>query len=449
MYCNAMKETDIVIQAEKLSKCYRLYERPIDRLKESLHPKGRKYHQEFYALRDVSFQIKRGETLGILGRNGSGKSTLLKILAGVLTPTSGQVHVTGRVSALLELGAGFNPELTGRENIYLQGSLMGFSRQEMDVRQKAIREYADIDAFINQPVKLYSSGMFVRLAFACAVNVEPDILIVDEALAVGDVKFQAKCFDRLKQLKKDGTSILLVTHASEQVVTHCDHALLLDGGTVVETGEPRHVANRYMDLLFGRERVAGLPDSGSSAQQATAVPGDSRFKLSLTEDCFSSHVGYNPHEYRWGDGTATILDFHLAAEGESYPVGIASGQTVRLSVSARFLAERVRPILGFTVKTKEGVTVYGANSETLDAEGFKTLGKTGSAIVVEASFVCRLAPGDYFISLGIASRQGETVVPHDRRYDAIHLHVLPDRRFFGLADLNLDFHATTAVESAP
>jgi lipopolysaccharide transport system ATP-binding protein len=295
-----MKETDIVIQAEKLSKCYRLYERPIDRLKESLHPKGRKYHQEFYALRDVSFQIKRGETLGILGRNGSGKSTLLKILAGVLTPTSGQVHVTGRVSALLELGAGFNPELTGRENIYLQGSLMGFSRQEMDVRQKAIREYADIDAFINQPVKLYSSGMFVRLAFACAVNVEPDILIVDEALAVGDVKFQAKCFDRLKQLKKDGTSILLVTHASEQVVTHCDHALLLDGGTVVETGEPRHVANRYMDLLFGRERVAGLPDSGSSAQQATAVPGDSRFKLSLTEDCFSSHVGYNPHEYRWG-----------------------------------------------------------------------------------------------------------------------------------------------------
>ncbi len=435
-----MQKPEITIQADGLSKCYSLYERPIDRLKESLHPKGRKYHQEFYALRDVSFQIKKGETLGIVGRNGSGKSTLLKILAGVLTPTSGQVHVSGRVSALLELGAGFNPELTGLENVFLQGSLMGFSRQEMNIRQKAIREYADIDAFINQPVRLYSSGMFVRLAFACAVNVEPDILIVDEALAVGDVKFQTKCFDRLKQLKNNGTSILLVTHASEQVVTHCDHALLLDGGRVVETGEPRQVANRYLDLLFGRERITPPPSPSVSAGQTVVCP-DSHSKLNLFEDCFSTHAGYNPHEYRWGDGTARILDYYMEAEGEPYPASITSGQAVRLDVSVRFLTEMVRPILGFTVKTKEGVTVYGANSETVDAEAFKNFGSAGTGIVAEASFVCRLAPGDYFISIGLASGQGETVVPHDRRYDAIHLHILPDRHFFGLADLNLELHA--------
>lgn len=438
-------KNEYAIRAEHLSKVYNLYSHPMDRLKEALDLHGRSRHQEFHALRDISFEVMRGETLGIIGRNGSGKSTLLKILAGVLTPTSGQVRVSGRVSALLELGAGFNPELTGIDNVYLQGSLMGFSRQEMKSRQKAIHEYADIGDFINQPVKLYSSGMFVRLAFACAVNVEPDILIVDEALAVGDVKFQAKCFERLKQLKRNGTSILLVTHASEQVVTHCDHALLLDGGEVVDAGEPRQVSNRYMDLLFGRERVVGPPDPSTSARQAVPAPDISDLKLSLTEDRFSAHAGYNPHEYRWGDGTAQILDYHLVAGGESHPVGIASGQTVRLGVSIRFLADKVRPILGFTVKTKEGVTVYGANSETLDAEEFMTLGKTGTAIVVEASFVCRLAPGDYFISLGIASGQGETVVPHDRRYDAIHLHVLPGRRFFGLADLNLDIHAKAAL----
>ena len=442
-------QTEYAIRCEDLCKVYNLYGHPMERLKEALNWRGRRYSREFHALRDVSFEVKRGETLGIIGRNGSGKSTLLKILAGVLTPTSGRADVSGRVSSLLELGAGFNPELSGLENVFFQGTLMGFSRAEMQERLGGILAFADIGDFINQPVKLYSSGMFVRLAFACAINVDPDILIIDEALAVGDVKFQAKCFEHLKRLKKNGTTILLVTHATEQVVTHCDKALLLDNGSIVETGEPRHVTNRYMDLLFGRERITGAQWTDMSVQQSVALPDDPKFKLSLTEDIFSTRVGYNPHEYRWGDGTAAILDFHLAADGESYPVGIASGQIVRLSVSVRFLSALARPIFGFTVKTKEGVTVYGANSETLDAEEFETLGKAGATIVVSASFVCRLAPGDYFISLGIASGQGETVVPHDRRYDSIHLHILPGKRFFGLADLNLDFHATSVIESAP
>ena len=430
-----------LIEARGLTKCYRLYERPIDRLKESLHPRGRKYHKEFYALREVGFSVKRGEALGIIGRNGSGKSTLLKILAGVLTPTAGHVRVNGRVSALLELGAGFNRDLTGMENIYLQGTLMGFSRQQMAARVPAILDFADIGEFVRQPVQLYSSGMFVRLAFACAISVAPDILIVDEALAVGDVKFQAKCFDRIARLKADGTSILLVTHSSDQIVTHCTRALLLDAGAVVEAGEPRHVANRYMDLLFGRERaVAGVP---RTEPEAATVPLRD-LPLSLEADCFSRHAGYNPHEYRWGDGLATILDYHLAAEGVDYPAVVASGQPLRLGVSFRFQSDIFRPLLGVTIKTKEGITVYGANSETLEVEALRTVCRAGQAMIGEIAFACRLAPGDYFISLGIAGRQGETIVPHDRRYDAIHLHVGPERRFFGLADLDMEMRATPA-----
>ena len=430
-----------LIEARGLTKCYRLYERPLDRLKESLHPRGRKYHQEFYALREVGFSVKRGEALGIIGRNGSGKSTLLKILAGVLTPTAGHVRVNGRVSALLELGAGFNRDLTGIENIYLQGTLMGFSRPQMAERIPAILDFADIGDFVRQPVQLYSSGMFVRLAFACAISVAPDILIVDEALAVGDVKFQAKCFDRIARLKADGTSILLVTHSSDQIVTHCTRAILLEAGAIVETGEPRHVANRYMDLLFGRERVA----AGDAARPRPAPVGTGPVRglpLSLAADCFAQHAGYNPHEYRWGDGLATILDFHLSADGGDYPAVVASGQPLRLGVSVRFQADIFRPILGVTIKTKEGITVYGANSETLEVEELRTVCRAGCVMIGEIAFACRLAPGDYFLSLGIAERQGETIIPHDRRYDAIHLHVGPERRFFGLADLDMTMRAT-------
>jgi lipopolysaccharide transport system ATP-binding protein len=433
-----MPETP-VIEADRLSKCYRLYERPLDRLKESLHPRGRKYHREFYALRQVSFSVKRGEALGIIGRNGSGKSTLLKILAGVLTPTAGHVRVNGRVSALLELGAGFNRDLTGLENLFLQGTLNGFSRRQMVDRIPEILDFADIGDFIRQPVRLYSSGMFVRLAFASAISSSPDILIVDEALAVGDVKFQAKCFDRIARLKANGTILLLVTHSSEQIVTHCSRAILMDGGVIIEAGEPRPVANRYMDLLFGRARIPS-----ACADQPQAPPPDPvrDLPVSLDTDCFSLHAGYNPHEYRWGDGLATILDYHLGAGETSYPTVVVSGQKLRLSVSVSFRADIFRPILGVTVRTKEGVTIYGANSESLDVEALWTACRTGSVMVAEIAFVCRLATGDYFLSLGIADRQGEEIIPHDRRYDAIHLHVGPERRFLGLADLDLEMRAT-------
>jgi lipopolysaccharide transport system ATP-binding protein len=287
--------------------------------------------------------------------------------------------------------------------------------------------------------------MVVRLAFAVQSQIAPDILIVDEALSVGDAKFQAKCFDRLRQLKENGTSILLVTHSSEQIVTHCSSAILLNDGIQVESGDPGRVVNCYLDLLFGKKKKS-FADAGRALEVcAGAFENNSGYQLSHQEDLFATRPGYNPHEYRWGDGTVSILDYYYAVDGESYPSAVSTGQTVSLTISLQFYCELVRPILGVTIKTKEGVTVYGVNSETIDCAEFQVLGKQGSVVYAEASFTCRLASGDYFVSLGIATRQGENVTPHDRRYDAIHLQVRPDSSFFGLTDLSLSMSAKQVV----
>lgn len=443
------REDGVAIRVSGLEKCFQIYNAPRDRLKQFIAPRlqrliGRpikQYYQEFWALKDISFEIKKGETVGIIGRNGSGKSTLLQIICGTLSPTRGSVETNGRVAALLELGSGFNPEFSGRENVYLNASLLGLTKDEVDKRFDDIAAFADIGQFIEQPVKTYSSGMMVRLAFAVQCQINPDILIVDEALAVGDARFQAKCFERLRQLKENGTSILLVTHSSEQIVTHCSRAILLNNGIQLESGEPRRVVNRYMDLLFGKERK---PLGGDRVQtlMSPLIPVDKTAAiLSFEEDMFSTRAGYNSHEYRWGDGAARILDYCLVADGVFYPRGITTGQTIYLGVSVQFHKSLVRPILGITVKTKEGVTVYGVNSETLECDDFKQLGEAASAAYVEATFKCQLAPGDYFVSLGIATRQGEEIVPHDRRYDGIHLQVQPESTFFGLVDLGIKLHA--------
>lgn len=443
------EQDDIAIRVENLSKCYQIYDTPRDRLKQFILPRlhhltgqtPRQYFREFWALKDVSFEVKKGETIGIIGRNGSGKSTLLQLICGTLSPTSGSITTNGRIAALLELGSGFNPEFTGRENVYMNASVLGLSKEEIDTRFDDIATFADIGNFIERPVKTYSSGMMVRLAFAVQAQVEPDILIVDEALAVGDAKFQAKCFDRLHQLKDGGTSILLVTHSSEQIVTHCSEAILLDGGDVIEHGEPRYVVNHYMDLLFGKERKSYSASAFSTESNSVEPTQDDNLSLNFIDDVFSSHANYNEHEYRWGDGTATILDFYLLTDNEPYPSVITSGQSVVLGVAVRFYEDLVRPILGITIKTKEGVTVYGVNSETLETDEIKVLGSKGTTALIKAEFICRLAPGDYFISLGLATRKGEEIVPHDRRYDAIYLQIAPVTKFFGLVDLGLKLSA--------
>jgi lipopolysaccharide transport system ATP-binding protein len=435
--------SDVAIKVDNLSKCYHVYDKPQDRLKQSLLPRLRRflgkpekqYHRDFWAVRDVSFHIPKGQTIGIIGQNGSGKSTLLQMICGTLTPSSGAIATEGRVAALLELGSGFNPDFSGRDNVYMNAALLGLEKSEIDERFDRIVEFADIGKFINEPIKSYSSGMMVRLAFSVQAQIDPDILIVDEALSVGDAKFQAKCFERLRQLKENGTSILLVTHSSEQIVTHCDHAILLDKGVVLEQGDPKTVVNRYHDVLFGQDQKTVVLPAASSADASnrqTAVHA-----LSLDRDDFATHLGYNPHEYRWGDKAAEILDFYTECNGIGYPVSIKSGQTLALQISVRFLRQIVNPIFGLTLKTKEGVTLYGSNSELLGATSVRALGAMGTSAIISTTLQANLAPGDYFISLGIATRHGETITPHDRRYDAIHLTIESPEPFFGLAQMNL------------
>lgn len=241
---------EIAIDIQNLSKVYKLYEKPIDRLKETLSFTGKSYHKDFYALNNINLQIKKGETVGIIGKNGAGKSTLLKIITGVLSPTSGTVKINGRISSLLELGAGFNPEYSGIENIYLNGTIMGMAREEVDERMQDILDFADIGDFVYQPVKTYSSGMYVRLAFSVAINVNPDILIVDEALAVGDARFQLKCFKKLEEIKNNGVTILFVSHAIEQVKSFCTKGVLINDGMVLYRGDPKEAGVKYYDLIF-------------------------------------------------------------------------------------------------------------------------------------------------------------------------------------------------------
>lgn len=435
--------SELAVAVDRLSKSYQIYDQPRDRLVQMLMPRlqravgraPRQYYRDFWAVREVSLDVRKGETVGIIGRNGSGKSTLLQMIAGTLAPTSGSMTIHGRVAALLELGSGFSPEFTGRENVVTNATVLGLTAGEIASRMEAIAAFADIGEFLDQPVKTYSSGMLVRLAFAVQAQVSPEVLIVDEALAVGDARFQAKCFDRLRQLKARGTSILLVTHSTEQIVTHCDRALLLESGRVQMVGAPRDVVNRYLDLLFGRERLREAPapeTPGSRVDRAPESPA-----LSLTSDTFATRRGYNPHEYRWGDGAATILDFSLSANGVVDPATIAVGDQVRIDVAVRFERALVGPIIGATLKSKDGVTIFGTNSEMLALPALRNAGTPGEVLVVRLSFECRLGAGDYFLSLGIATREADTVVPHDRRYDAIHLQVVPDPRFFGLADLAL------------
>lgn len=447
-----MSSDEFAISVQDVSKCFYTYDKPSDRLKQSIVPRIQRlvgdkvttYGKEFWALRDVSFQVARGETVGIVGRNGSGKSTLLQIICGTLMPTIGAVETRGRIAALLELGSGFNPEFTGRENVYLNAAVLGLSREEVDQRFDAIAGFADIGDFLDQPVKAYSSGMAVRLAFAVQAQVEPDILVVDEALSVGDARFQAKCFERLRQLKENGTSILLVTHASEQVVTHCNRAILIDQSRVEMIGASRPVINRYLDILFGRDRrieevtEADKIITEASAESRISSPADTVASLlEFHSDVYSSRPGFNSHEYRWGDGAATLLDYHLTANGDAYPSSIEPGQLVVLNLALRFNKMIVNPILGFTIKTKEGVTVYGTNSLLLNCVGAQDIGAAGTEATACLKFTNRLATGDYFISIGIASREGEEIIPHDRRYDSIHFIVAPTPKLLGLIDLAL------------
>jgi len=427
-----------VIRIQNLSKSYRVYNRPIDRVLESImHRSGIRESgtrfREIEALKPLDLEICRGETVGIIGRNGSGKSTLLQIISGTLYPTSGNVEVKGRLSALLELGAGFNPNFSGRENAYLNGSIVGFSHSEMESKFDDILEFSGIGDFIDQPVKTYSSGMYVRLAFAVAIHLDPDILVVDEALSVGDIRFQNKCFRKLRELKEQGTTTLFVTHSSDLIVRHCDRAVLLEKGSMHSMGAPGDVVNEYLNLLFNNDEgqvEANLTTTDEISHEENGLITDR-----LIDGCRLRPL-YNPAEYRWGDQRGQIQDYVLLVNGEAATSMCEAGDRIDLLLRIMFTQDVANPILGFTLKTSDGIVVYGANTRErkLDVPA----GKAGSEILLRFSFTINLIGGDYFISLGLADDdEQKDNLAVDRRYDLIHLQVKAEQSDFGIAALNM------------
>ena len=338
-----MGETESVIQIQNVSKVYKLYETPIDRLKESLHPGGKKYHHDFFALRDISFDVKKGETVGIIGKNGSGKSTLLKIITGVLTPTMGTMNVSGRISALLELGAGFNPEYSGLENVYLQGTMMGYSREDMRERVPEILKFADIGEFINQPVKVYSSGMFIRLAFSVAINVEPEILIVDEALAVGDMSFQAKCMTAFKRMQQKGVTVLFVSHDTASVKSLCSWAVWLENGVIKRIGNAGEIAEDYMRTIREEMNAAGKTQNAGNEDTVLGTDENNKVEIRVISEKpqnsvaqfkfkYSDEFEKSVEQFRYGSGGVKITFFEMLDENGSPVYEADFNQMVTLKI---------------------------------------------------------------------------------------------------------------------
>jgi len=427
-----------IININTLSKTYQVYNRPVDRVIESiLHRSGIREKdsrfREIKALKPMDLKIYPGETVGIIGRNGSGKSTLLQIISGTLYPTTGDVQINGRLSALLELGAGFNPEFSGRENAFLNGSIMGFSRSQMEDKFDDILDFSGIGEFIEQPVKTYSSGMYVRLAFAVAIHMDPDILVVDEALSVGDVRFQNKCFRKLHELKAKGTTTLFVTHSSNLIVRHCDRAVLLEKGEVHSVGSPGDVVNEYMNLLFSNDSGQA---KGPSATSGTLQYDNNGLTTDRAVDGCCSRPLYSHAEYRWGDQRGLIQDYVMLVNGVAPGSMCESGDRIDLLVRVVFHQDVSNPIIGLTIKTADGIIVYGANTRARNLA--VPAGQAGTELLVRFSFTVDLVGGDYFISLGLADDdENKDNLAIDRRYDLIHLQVKAEQSDFGISALNM------------
>lgn len=419
---------EYAIRLDGLCKDYRIFQQPKHRFLQMLS--RRRLYGVHHVLRDVSFTVQRGEVVGILGRNGSGKSTLLQVICGVLKPTAGTISARGNVAALLELGSGFNPEFSGIENIYLNASILGLSRRETEARLEQILEFADIGDFVYQPVKIYSSGMYVRLAFAVASCIDPDILVIDEALAVGDVQFQSKCFRRFQQLVESGRTVLLVSHSTEQVVRHCTRALLIEGGRLIDDGPPREIANQYLDLLLGAdERRQPTP----TASAKSAVPENE----CCTAQALENRSGYSRGEYRWGQGGARIVDVTLYDEHNTgHRTTFHTGQRLFIAIRCVFETVTSNVIFGFFIKTPDGVTVFGNSTKNLETH--RELQHVNGDTTLHLIFSCDLVlgGGSYLLSVGVSTEIESTVIPIDRRYDCLQFEIINSTGSVGLAELN-------------
>jgi lipopolysaccharide transport system ATP-binding protein len=425
-------EDDVIIAARGLSKAYEIYAKPVDRLKQTLWRGKRQFYREFWALRDISFQLRRGESLGIIGRNGSGKSTLLQIVAGTLRPTAGEVQVRGRVAALLELGSGFNPEFTGQENVYLNGAILGLTRADIDERFDEIASFADIGDFLTLPVKTYSTGMLVRLAFAVQAVLEPDLLIIDEALSVGDAGFQIKCMKRMHTLLERGVSVVLVTHEVNSVRSFCTQAMWLDGGKIARLGPPLDVTTSYMRFLFGDGATS--PAGALAELKASHAPSpkpagdcDAPAERMLNDLCA------RPDLVRWGSGEIIVTGVSLDTGQAGEAAVFEHGQRLHLEVEIR--TERAVDCdaigLGFCFRNTKGLDII--TFTTWETGDRLAPPPPGGKVRLVSELDCILAPGDYALVAAVE----EVREDNSRRYfdyveNALLFRVVAERPFFSM-----------------
>lgn len=417
---------DYAIRVKNVSKMYKLYDKPTDRLKEALGVTKKKRYREHYALREVSFDVKKGETIGIIGTNGSGKSTILKIITGVLNQTSGDVEINGRISALLELGAGFNMEYTGIENVYLNGTMIGFSKEEIDQKLQDILDFADIGDFVNQPVKTYSSGMFVRLAFAVAINIDPEILIVDEALSVGDVFFQAKCYKKFEEFKQLGKTILFVSHDLSSISKYCDRVVLLNKGVKLDEGDSQKMVDQFKKVLVGvditkEEQSENKKNANNKIENAVKGKWKDNFQI-------------NPKLNEYGNHKAEIVDFAIVDENGLLSNAIRKGSMFTIRSKVHFNESIDNPIFTYTLKTIKGVDITGTN--TMYEKRNIGVVKVGDEFVASFSQEMNLQGGEYLLSISCTGYDGMDFTVYHRLYDVINITVVSDKNTVGFYDMN-------------
>ncbi len=416
-----MNETAIRVQ--NLTKIYHLYDKPQDRLKEALNPFKKSYHHDFIAMNDVSFEIKKGETVGIIGKNGAGKSTLLKMITGVLTPTKGSIETKGNIASLLELGAGFNPDMSGLENIYLNGTLMGYTHEEMEAKVDAILDFADIGEFIHQPVKMYSSGMFARLAFSVSIAVEPDILIVDEALSVGDMAFQMKCFKKFQEFQEAGRTILFVTHGLDTVIRYCTRGMVIDEGRLVYDDTPKGAVDAFKKILSGNFY-------STTVQSDIAISEPVSPQHSLLKESFDDHSERDIY----GNQKATIFDYGIVDNTGSPSTILEFDTLFEIILKIRFNEAVSDPIFAFTIKDAKGLEITGTNTMMKHIE----IGHfdKGEEVTVTFRQKANLQIGKYALSLGCVSVGAEGIEVYERIYDAILFEVIGSTQMVGFYDLH-------------
>ena len=416
--------SEVAISVKDVSKMYKLFDKNSDRLKDALGFSKKQLYKEHYALHHLSFDVYKGETVGIIGTNGAGKSTILKIITGVLNPTEGELEINGRISALLELGAGFNPEYNGIENVYLNGTMLGFTKEEIDERLPKILEFADIGDFVYQPVKTYSSGMFVRLAFAVAINIDPEILIVDEALSVGDVFFQAKCYQKFEDFKRDGKTILFVSHDLGSISRYCDRVILLNKGEKQSEGKPKDMINLYKRLITTKaDNNQNMDSKDKELVSINSISGE--WKKNFT---------VNPKLEEYGDGKANIIDFAIIDNEGNLTNVIEKGTKFTVKTKIRIEEPIKDPIFTLTFKNVRGVDITGTNTMLEDIR----LGvcNAGECYIASYEQEMNLQGGEYLISMSCTGYENGDLKAHHRLYDLLSITVVSDKNTVGFYDMN-------------